>query len=48
MAGRSASERPTWLQRIGWLLLIWTAGVLSLGLAALALRMLMTAAGMTA
>ena len=33
---------------LGWLVFIWTASVLSLGLVALALRMLMATAGMTA
>jgi Protein of unknown function (DUF2474) len=36
-----------WLRRIGWLVLIWSASVAALGVAAFALRLLMSAAGMT-
>ena len=36
------------LTRLGWLLLIWTASVAALGLAALAMKLLMRAAGMSA
>jgi len=39
---------PRWLRRLGWLLLIWAASVAALGLAALAMRLLMHAAGMRA
>jgi hypothetical protein len=34
------------LRRLGWFVLIWALSVLSLGAAALALRVLMAAAGM--
>ena len=37
-----------WLNRLAWLLLIWTASVAALGIAALAIRLLMRTAGMTA
>lgn len=37
-----------WLHRLAWLLLIWTTSVVALGIAALAIRLLMRAAGMTA
>jgi hypothetical protein len=36
-----------WLRRIGWLVLIWSASVAALGIAALALRLLMSIAGFT-
>jgi Protein of unknown function (DUF2474) len=38
---------PSWLHRIGWLILIWTASVLGLALVAVLFRMLMSAAGLT-
>lgn len=38
-------KKPLW-QRLGWLLLIWVASVVSLGLVAGLLRLLMAAAGM--
>ena len=38
----------TWLKRLGWLALIWCAGVAALGLVALAIRWLMAAAGLRA
>jgi len=34
------------LRRLGWFVLIWTASVLGLGVVALVLRALMSAAGM--
>ncbi|PSJ64760.1 DUF2474 domain-containing protein [Kumtagia ephedrae] len=37
----------SWLKRIGWLVLIWTASVLALGLVALAFRLIMNLAGLT-
>lgn len=36
----------SWVRRIGWLLLIWAASVLALGLAAGALRLIMSGIGM--
>ena len=39
------AKKPLW-QRLGWLLLIWAASVVSLGLVAGLLRLLMAAAGM--
>jgi hypothetical protein len=36
-----------WLRRVGWLVLIWAAGVLALGVVAMLFRILMTLAGMT-
>lgn len=41
-------RRPSWLRRLGWLVAIWTASVLALGVAAVAFRWLMGAAGLTA
>ena len=35
-----------WLRRLGWLVVLWAAGVAALGAVALALRLLMRAAGM--
>jgi Protein of unknown function (DUF2474) len=35
------------LRRVGWFVLLWTASVAVLGIAALTLRMLMNWAGMT-
>jgi hypothetical protein len=40
--------RPSWPKRIGWLLVLWAAGVLALGLVAGLLRVVMTAAGLAA
>ena len=37
---------PQWLRRIGWMVLLWLAGVAALGVVAVALRLLMHAAGM--
>jgi Protein of unknown function (DUF2474) len=38
---------PSWLRRIGWLILIWTASVMGLAFVAVLFRMLMSAAGLT-
>jgi hypothetical protein len=38
--------RSLWLRRVGWLLALWLGGVAALGIVALALRVLMHAAGM--
>jgi Protein of unknown function (DUF2474) len=37
----------TWLRRIGWLVLIWAASVLALGVVAVLFRVLMNLAGLT-
>ncbi len=37
-----------WLGRLGWMALLWAAGVLAMGAAALALRGLMRLAGLAA
>jgi Protein of unknown function (DUF2474) len=44
---RSAAGSQTLLKRIGWLLLLWALGVLSLGAVAIVLRLVMNAAGLT-
>ncbi|MDF0490127.1 DUF2474 domain-containing protein [Sphingomonas sp. H39-1-10] len=45
---RSASHsRRLWLGRFGWLVLIWAASVLALGVVAMAFRWLMGLAGLT-
>ena len=38
--------RTSWLRRVGWLIALWLGGVAALGAVALALRLLMHAAGM--
>jgi hypothetical protein len=38
--------RALWLKRLGWLVLIWFLSVGALGLAALAVRWVMNAAGL--
>lgn len=38
---------PGWSQRIGWLLLIWSAGVAALAVVAWLIRLAMRGAGMT-
>jgi hypothetical protein len=48
MIAGPVTGRSSWLRRIGWLILIWTLSVLALGVVALLIRLLMTAAGMTA
>ncbi len=39
-------EKPSWLRRIGWLVLLWAAGVATVGVAAIIIRIFMTAAGL--
>lgn len=43
-----AARPPEWPRRLGWLLLLWSAGVAVLGIVAYALRWLMTAVGLSA
>ena len=38
--------RPHWLHRLGWLVLLWIGGVVSMALLAAALRLLMAWVGM--
>ena len=47
MAAPSATVLRSWLQRIGWLVLIWSASVLALGIVAALFRILMNLAGLT-
>jgi hypothetical protein len=47
MASSSAALQRSWLRRIGWLALIWTASVLALAIVAALFRILMTLAGLT-
>lgn len=42
------APRGLWLRRFGWLVLIWVASVVALGLVALLFRVVMKLAGMTA
>ena len=42
---QECEKKPLW-QRIGWLLVIWTASVASLAVFAMLVRLFMTAAGM--
>jgi len=46
---RVPSRAPdSWAKRIGWLILLWAAGVLAVGVVAVAFRILMNLAGLTA
>jgi hypothetical protein len=47
MASPSATVQQSWLWRIGWLVLIWSASVLALGIVAALFRILMNLAGLT-
>ena len=44
-----ATDRPRrlWLSRFGWLVLIWAASVLALGIVAMGFRWLMDLGGLT-
>ncbi|QDQ86714.1 DUF2474 domain-containing protein [Alcaligenaceae bacterium SJ-26] len=44
---KKVGSRQQTVSRIGWLLLLWTCSVAGLGLVALAMRLLMSYAGMT-
>jgi hypothetical protein len=48
MTARHPVQQSTWLRRVGWLVLIWAAGVAALGVAATLFRVLMGVAGLTA
>lgn len=43
----AAQTRRVWLQRVGWLLAIWLASVMALGLAALAVKLVMRQLGLS-
>jgi hypothetical protein len=47
MASSAATAQRSWLRRIGWLVLIWSASVLALAIVAALFRALMTLAGLT-
>src|SRR5690625_966424 len=46
-SGRDKMEKP-WARRVGWLVLLWAAGVATLGLVAWLIRVFMTWAGFSA
>lgn len=43
----SKSPEFSWWKRVGWLIIIWSLSVLSLGAVAFIIKKFMTAAGMT-
>ena len=43
----NAPLHRVWARRMGWLFLIWTAGVAALAIFAMGIRILMNFAGMT-
>ena len=47
MTAHPSVGAQTWLRRVGWLVLIWAAGVLALGLIAGLFRVVMNLAGLT-
>jgi hypothetical protein len=47
MTAHPSAGAQTWLRRIGWLVLIWAASVLTLGVVAGLFRAVMTLAGLT-
>lgn len=47
MIAHPSAVAPTWLRRVGWLVLIWTASVLALGVVAGLFRVVMNLAGLT-
>jgi hypothetical protein len=48
MIAHPSAGVQTWLRRVGWLVLIWAASVLALGIVASVFRALMMLAGLTA
>ena len=42
------ASTSSWLRQLGWLVLIWSGSVLTLGAVAMAFRLLMRLAGLTA
>jgi hypothetical protein len=48
MMARCHAAAGIWLRRIGWLVLIWAASVLALGIVASVFRALMMFAGLAA
>jgi Protein of unknown function (DUF2474) len=47
MTAHPSAGAQTWLERVGWLVLIWAAGVLALGVVAGLFRVVMNLAGLT-
>ena len=47
MNAHPSAGAPTWLLRVGWLVLIWAASVLALGVVAGLFRVVMNLAGLT-
>ena len=46
MTAHSSAGAQTWLRRVGWLVLIWAASVLALGVVAGLFRVVMNLAGL--
>ncbi|WP_082072743.1 DUF2474 domain-containing protein [Hyphomicrobium sp. 99] len=46
MSADIRNERPSWVRRIGWLMVLWAGGVATVGVVAIVIRILMTAAGL--
>jgi hypothetical protein len=47
MTAHPSDSAQTWLRRVGWLVLIWAASVLALGVVAGLFRVVMNLAGLT-
>jgi hypothetical protein len=47
MTAHPSARAQTWLRRVGWLVLIWAASVLVLGIVAGLFRVVMNLAGLT-
>ena len=47
MTAHPSAGAQRWLQRVGWLVLIWAASVLALGVVAGLFRVVMNLAGLT-
>jgi Protein of unknown function (DUF2474) len=47
MPAHPSAAAQMWLRRVGWLVLIWAASVLALGVVAGLFRVVMTLAGLT-
>lgn len=47
MTAHASAGAQTWLRRVGWLVLIWAASVLALGVVAGLFRVVMNLAGLT-
>ena len=47
MTAHPSAGAPIWLRRVGWLVLIWAASVLALGVVAGLFRLVMNLAGLT-